>query len=314
MLQRDNPINFEFVCGRVGRAKPIRVRGRWQNPAEKPASLGLVLTIFFSRFLAPAHVAAQWRLSGIQLWLLRPCASRLLTPVVLFAPRLPCRHPARFLHYLLRRGLHPVSLNFGFNPFVFPLLYLQIANSASDEPHYGTSIPVVKKKRLVDILPSRITPLKSNTNLLFAVSLQSSPCLTSSSHQMRGFLTYLQHQAQALKEQPVTPSAPISPNQARKLQSAVQLNNLPYFVRRTASNQLPVYLVTKAGGTKQLTKIQKTEGDLDALRDDLAYTLDVDVRSPDVSINRLNGHIIVKVCYFVRVGRARTANIRLIST
>lgn len=131
---------------------------------------------------------------------------------------------------------------------------------------------------------------------------------------MRGFLTYLQHQAQALKEPPVTPSAPISPNQAKKPQSAAQLNNLPYFVRRTASNQLPVYLVTKAGGTKQLTKIQKTEGDLDALRDDLAYTLDVDVRSPDVSINRLTGHIIVKVCYFVPVPRARSANIILIST
>jgi large subunit ribosomal protein L49 len=114
---------------------------------------------------------------------------------------------------------------------------------------------------------------------------------------MRGFLTYLRHQAQALKEQPVSPSAPISPK-TKKPQPAVQLNNLPYFVRRTGSNQLPVYLVTKAGGTKQLTKIQKTEGDLDALRDDLAYSLGVDVRSPDVSINRLNGHIIVKVRAF----------------
>ena len=112
---------------------------------------------------------------------------------------------------------------------------------------------------------------------------------------MRGFLTYLRHEAQALKEQPITPAASITPK-AKKQQPAVQLSNLPYFVRRTGSNQLPVYLVTKAGGTKQLTKIQKTEGDLDALRDDLAYTLGVDVRSPDVSINRLNGHIIVKVC------------------
>lgn len=112
---------------------------------------------------------------------------------------------------------------------------------------------------------------------------------------MRGFLTNLHHQAQALKEQPITPAASITPK-AKQQQPGVQLNNLPYFVRRTGSNQLPVYLVTKAGGTKQLTKIQKTEGDLDALRDDLAYTLGVDVRSPDVSINRLNGHIIVKVC------------------
>jgi large subunit ribosomal protein L49 len=131
---------------------------------------------------------------------------------------------------------------------------------------------------------------------------------------MRGFLTYLRHQAQALKEQPVTASAPVPQAQGKKAQPAVQLNNLPYFVRRTGSNQLPVYLVTKAGGTKQLTKIQKTEGDLDALRDDLAYTLGVDVRSPDVSINRLNGHIIVKVypCHTRPLRNPHVVDIRLI--
>lgn len=81
----------------------------------------------------------------------------------------------------------------------------------------------------------------------------------------------------------------------------MQLTNLPYFVRRTPSNQLPVYLVTKAGGTKRQTKIQKAEGDLEALRSDLARALGVETgapgekKSPDVSINRLTGHIIVKV-------------------
>jgi len=110
-------------------------------------------------------------------------------------------------------------------------------------------------------------------------------------------LTQLRRQAQALKEQ--VPSTPTLPSKASKPAPTLQLNNLPYFVRRTGSNQLPVYLVTKAGGTKQLTKIQKTEGDLDTLRTDLAYTLGVDPRSPDVSINRLTGHIIVKV-HFLR--------------
>lgn len=38
---------------------------------------------------------------------------------------------------------------------------------------------------------------------------------------------------------------------------------------------------------------------MDALRNDLAQALGVDLRSPDVSINRLNGHIIVKVCHFI---------------
>jgi len=107
-------------------------------------------------------------------------------------------------------------------------------------------------------------------------------------------LTQLRRDGQALKEQPISSSTPL-PKSGKQSKPTLSLTNLPYFVRRTGSNQLPVYLVTKAGGTKQLTKIQKTEGDLDALRSDLAQTLGIDTRSPDVSINRLTGHIIVKV-------------------
>lgn len=76
------------------------------------------------------------------------------------------------------------------------------------------------------------------------------------------------------------------------------LTNLPYFIRRTPSNQLPVYIVTKSGGTRQQTKIQKTEGDLEALRSDLARALGLEsksTKSPDVFINHTNGHIVVKV-------------------
>lgn len=112
--------------------------------------------------------------------------------------------------------------------------------------------------------------------------------------QSRSFLVQLRRQTQAQipKESSPTPS-PAAAN--------LQLTNLPYFIRRTPSNQLPVYLVTKAGGTKQQTKIQKTEGDMDALRSDLALYLGFESgdprapSSPDVSINRLNGHITVKV-------------------
>lgn len=113
--------------------------------------------------------------------------------------------------------------------------------------------------------------------------------------QTRTFLTYLRRQEQALKEQPISSTNPTFARQVKQPKPPLQLTNLPYFVRRTGSNQLPVYLVTKAGGTKQLTKIQKTEGDMDALRSDLAQTLGVDLRGPEVSINRLNGHIVVKV-------------------
>jgi large subunit ribosomal protein L49 len=59
--------------------------------------------------------------------------------------------------------------------------------------------------------------------------------------------------------------------------------------------------VTKAGGTKQQTKIQKTEGDVDALRKDLEQYLGLEAdsrdgkKSRDITINRLNGNVIVKV-------------------
>ncbi|KAJ5760733.1 Phosphopantothenoylcysteine decarboxylase [Penicillium odoratum] len=140
-------------------------------------------------------------------------------------------------------------------------------------------------------------PTSCNHTALVAVVMAcgspASPRSSTYNSQTRTFLTHLHRQAQAIKEQPISSSTPF-PQQTARATPSLQLNNLPYFIRRTGSNQLPVYLVTKAGGTKQLTKIQKTEGDLDALREDLAQALGVDLRSSDVSINRLTGHIIVK--------------------
>ncbi|KAI9929036.1 hypothetical protein ASPWEDRAFT_49301 [Aspergillus wentii DTO 134E9] len=139
--------------------------------------------------------------------------------------------------------------------------------------------------------PSRLTQSQN--------SLQSSQRSNTLSkfpnQQCRTFLVQLKRQSQSLKESAPSTSGTVSPAAAN-----LQLTNLPYFVRRTASNQLPVYLVTKAGGTKQQTKIQKTEGDMDSLRNDLACFLGLEsgdpraAKSPDVAINRLNGHIIVK--------------------
>ncbi|KAI1947891.1 hypothetical protein LOZ07_003532 [Ophidiomyces ophidiicola] len=75
---------------------------------------------------------------------------------------------------------------------------------------------------------------------------------------------------------------------------ALPLTNLPYFIRRTSSNQFPVYLEKRAGGTKLETRLQKTEGDVDALREDLIKALGMDENpADDVKINRLNGHILV---------------------
>ncbi|KAL4978249.1 mitochondrial large subunit ribosomal protein-domain-containing protein [Aspergillus desertorum] len=125
-------------------------------------------------------------------------------------------------------------------------------------------------------------------------SQRASLKLSVSTQQRRTFLAQLKRQSQTLRENSTPTITP--PPAAAKL----SLTNLPYFVRRTPSNQLPVYLVTKAGGTKQQTKVQKTEGDLDAFRRDLAVYLGLEspernaAKSPDITINRLNGHIIVK--------------------
>ncbi|KAB8202849.1 Mitochondrial large subunit ribosomal protein Img2 [Aspergillus parasiticus SU-1] len=146
---------------------------------------------------------------------------------------------------------------------------------------------------------SSFSTLSSSSRLINSQhSLRSlqrfNPRSAAPTQQCRTFLVQLKRQSQTLKEN--------APSTATSLPSSanLQLTNLPYFIRRTASNQLPVYLVTKAGGTKQQTKIQKTEGDLDALRSDLARYLGLESgepRSPkssDITINRLNGHIIVK--------------------
>ncbi|KAL4952773.1 mitochondrial large subunit ribosomal protein-domain-containing protein [Aspergillus filifer] len=127
----------------------------------------------------------------------------------------------------------------------------------------------------------------------FQTQRTSSSKLSISTQQRRTFLAQLKRQSQSVKET----TAPVTPPPAA---AKLRLRNLPYFVRRTPANQLPVYLVTKAGGTKQQTKIQKTEGDMDAMRRDLAVYLGLETternapKSADISINRLNGHIIVK--------------------
>ncbi|KAL1962083.1 hypothetical protein VTN77DRAFT_611 [Rasamsonia byssochlamydoides] len=131
----------------------------------------------------------------------------------------------------------------------------------------------------------------------------SSPRSFPSVQQSRTFLAKLSRKSQATAQTTTQPSTSgqADAQSAQQTQAPpLQLTNLPYFVRRTPSNQLPVYLEKKAGGTKQQTKIQKTEGDLEALRSDLARALGLESgepnakKSPDVTINRLNGHIIVK--------------------
>ncbi|TQS35602.1 hypothetical protein Golomagni_03970 [Golovinomyces magnicellulatus] len=70
-----------------------------------------------------------------------------------------------------------------------------------------------------------------------------------------------------------------------------------YCVRRTPSNQLPIYHVEKNGGNKKLTRIRKVEGNVKALRDELREVLNLTEK--ECTINHLTGHVIVKVLEFI---------------
>ncbi|KAL2157291.1 hypothetical protein VTH06DRAFT_6229 [Thermothelomyces fergusii] len=65
----------------------------------------------------------------------------------------------------------------------------------------------------------------------------------------------------------------------------------PFFVGRTASNQLAVYHLAKRGGNKKLTTIKKVEGNRLLFRSALAQELGLPAKR--VTINNLTGHISV---------------------
>ena len=71
------------------------------------------------------------------------------------------------------------------------------------------------------------------------------------------------------------------------------LSPLPYHVHRTASQKLPIYHLAKRGGNLHQTRIRKIEGDVEKLREELVASLALEKET--VMINRLTGHIIIKV-------------------
>ncbi|CAD0010957.1 unnamed protein product [Aureobasidium pullulans] len=88
-----------------------------------------------------------------------------------------------------------------------------------------------------------------------------------------------QKDAPATLETPTLPESEIAPN-------------LPYFVTRTPSNELPIYTLRKRGGNMRLTRVKKIDGNIDVLRD--ALQMELGVPDAECVINRLTNHVMIK--------------------
>lgn len=88
-----------------------------------------------------------------------------------------------------------------------------------------------------------------------------------------------------------TPTAPIT-----LLPESDSAPNLPYFVRRTRGNELPVYTDFKRGGNLKLTIVRKVDGNLTALRDGLRVRLgeEAGLEESRVVVNELTRQVVVK--------------------
>ncbi|CAD0082272.1 unnamed protein product [Aureobasidium vineae] len=82
-----------------------------------------------------------------------------------------------------------------------------------------------------------------------------------------------------VSEAPALPESEIAPN-------------LPYFVTRTPSNELPIYTLRKRGGNMKLTRVKKIDGNIDVLRD--ALQIELGVPDAECVINRLTNHVMIK--------------------
>ena len=87
-------------------------------------------------------------------------------------------------------------------------------------------------------------------------------------------------------------SGTASPSPIPELSESEVAPNLPYYVTRTPSHELPIYHLTKRGGNLHQTRVKKISGNIDALRDALKATLDV--AEKDCVINRVTNHVMIK--------------------
>lgn len=75
---------------------------------------------------------------------------------------------------------------------------------------------------------------------------------------------------------------------------ATEKPNLPFFIKRSKYNNLPVYTDYKNAGSRKITIIRKIKGDLKALDDCLKYHLGDDIIT---SVNELTSQVKIKGIY-----------------
>ena len=68
--------------------------------------------------------------------------------------------------------------------------------------------------------------------------------------------------------------------------------NLPYFVTRSPSNELPIYTLKKRGGNMKLTRVKRIDGQVDALREALMTALGL--QEKECVVNAVTRHVMLK--------------------
>ena len=84
----------------------------------------------------------------------------------------------------------------------------------------------------------------------------------------------------------------VSAVQATTASSSQTAEIAGYYVRRTRSNQLPVYTDIRNGKTRLLTLIRRIDGDPRVLSQELKECLGLN--QDEITVNRVTGHVVVK--------------------
>ncbi|GAM83242.1 hypothetical protein ANO11243_012280 [Dothideomycetidae sp. 11243] len=141
--------------------------------------------------------------------------------------------------------------------------------------------------------PARVHEL--DPNLVASQTVSHSyppPSLKSQPRPKESRSSHRTSQPTRIKNYPDKAPAPLRVVDAEPIPASQQSPNLPYYVTRTPSNELPVYNLAKAGGNKPLTRIRKIDGDIEALREALQHHFQL--KRDECTVNHLTRQVLVK--------------------